>query len=89
MSLEIKWHIYDIDSNPLTWEDKQIDFDTYEAAEEFLFCIKELTGDMCEPYEINGDILFYDGGHINLTNYLPKWSEPEGDEIILVERNIK
>ena len=82
----LKYHIYNEDKEPLCWDGQIIDFDDYDSAHEFLLTVEMLTGNMYEPYEIERDLLFYDGGHINLTNYIPKWNEPEGDELILVKR---
>lgn len=84
--VNLKYHIYNEDGEPLCWDNQAIDFDDYDSAHDFLLAAEMLTGNVYEPYEIKEDILYYDGGHINLTNYIPKWSEPEGDELILVER---
>ena len=84
--VNLKYHIYNKDGEPLCWNNQAIDFDDYDSAHDFLLTAEMLTGNVYEPYEIKEDILYYDGGHINLTGYIPKWSEPEGDELILVER---
>lgn len=80
--VNLKYHIYNEDGEPLCWDYQAINFDDYDSAHDFLLAAEMLTGNVYEPCEIKEDILYYDGGHINLTNY----NEPEGDELILVER---
>ena len=83
----LKYHIYNEDGKPLCWYERAIEFDDYDSAHGFILRVEMLTGDTYEPYKIKEDILFYDSGYINLTNYIPEWrSEPKGDQLILVER---
>ena len=84
----LKWRIYNKDHHPLCWGGKAINFDTREQAYRFLesyakadnidldiFCAA--TGII-----IKKDILFYDGGHINLSG---KIVIPKDDDYKLVE----
>ena len=72
MERTMKFHIYNYNSEPFCWEndkwdcDKAIEFDTEEAANEFLYLLSEYYPEVYEECGgIKKDILFYDGGYIH------------------------
>lgn len=65
---EKKWHVFNDKDQPLCWDGQAIEFDTEKDAKVFLSTaiygeIKMLD----EGMRIEERILYYDGGHINLT----------------------
>ena len=63
---EMKWYIFNLNEEPLCWEDKVLEFDTKEKAEAFL-----KSADIPkEEVIIQEYILFYDGGCINASNLI-------------------
>ena len=65
MERDMKFHIYNMEHEPLCWEDKALEFDFAEDAHDFLCDVDE---DLLEGCVVVQDILFYDGGYINATN---------------------
>lgn len=65
----MKWHIYNKEDHAvLTWDDKAIEFDSEEKAESFL---KLVDRNMPEGEAIiKEDILYYDGGYIDIEDIL-------------------
>lgn len=64
----MNWHIYNINHEPLCWDDKALEFNTKEEAEEFIAICKKLDLGIFDDNEIQfsikHDILYYDGGYI-------------------------
>ena len=71
MVRDMKWHIYNINHEPLCWEDKALEFDTLESANKFFKDVEKVIsedGGILDNAIIVEDILYYDGGYINATN---------------------
>ena len=66
MERDMKWHIYNMEHEPLCWENKALEFDFAEDAHDFLRDVDELM--ILEGAIVVQDILFYDGGYINATD---------------------
>ena len=57
----VKWHIFNKGNEPLCFEDKAIEFDSFEEAESFVLLFEE---DIKEnSLIIKEGILYYDGGY--------------------------
>ena len=65
MEREMKFHIYNMEHEPLCWGDKALEFDFVEDAHDFL---RDVDESLLEDCVIVQDILFYDGGYINATD---------------------
>ena len=65
MERDMKFHIYNMEHEPLCWEGKALEFDYAEAAHDFLRDVDEALLEGCVVVQ---DILFYDGGYINATD---------------------
>lgn len=65
MVRDMKFHIYNMEHEPLCWEDKALEFDFAEDAHDFL---REVDEDLLEGCVVVQDILYYDGGYINATD---------------------
>ena len=68
MNRDMKFHIYNMEHEPLCWEDKAWEFDTFKAALRFLYEVDAINADLLANAAINEDILYYDGGYVNATN---------------------
>ncbi len=68
MNRDMKFHIYNMEHEPLCWEDKALEFDTFKAALRFLYEVDAINADLLANAAINEDILYYDGGYVNATN---------------------
>lgn len=66
MERDMKWHIYNMEHEPLCWDNKALEFDFAEDAHDFLRDVDELM--ILEDAIVVQDILFYDGGYINATD---------------------
>ena len=65
-----KFHIYNMNHEPLCWEDKALEFDTLESANKFFEDVEKVVsneGGILDNAIIVEDILYYDGGYINAT----------------------
>lgn len=70
MVRDMKWHIYNMEHEPLCWEDKALEFDTLESANKFFKDVEKVIsedGGILDNAIIVEDILYYDGGYINAT----------------------
>ena len=65
MVRDMKFHIYNMEHEPLCWEDKALEFDFAEDAHDFL---RDVDEDLLDNVVVVQDILFYDGGYINATD---------------------
>ena len=65
MEREMKFHIYNMEHEPLCWENKALEFDFAEDAHDFL---RDVDEGLLEGCVVVQDILFYDGGYINATD---------------------
>ena len=81
MERDMKWHIYNMEHEPLCWEDKALEFDFAEDAHDFLRDVDELM--ILEDAIVVQDILFYDGGYINATDLRIQFNDETGEEILV------
>ena len=65
MERDMKFHIYNMEHEPLCWENKALEFDFAEDAHDFL---RDVDEDLLEGCVVVQDILFHDGGYINATD---------------------
>ena len=65
MDRDNKFHIYNMEHEPLCWENQALEFDFAEDAHDFL---RDVDEDLIEGCVVVQDILFYDGGYINATD---------------------
>lgn len=65
MIRDMKFHIYNIEHEPLCWGDKALEFDFAEDAHDFL---RDVDEDLLDGIVVVQDILYYDGGYINATD---------------------
>ena len=65
MVRDMKFHIYNMEHQPLCWDDKALEFDYAEDAHDFL---RDVDKEMLEGAVVVQDILYYDGGYINATD---------------------
>lgn len=65
MVRDMKFHIYNMEHEPLCWDDKALEFDFAEDAHDFL---RDVDENLLEGVVVVQDILYYDGGYINATN---------------------
>lgn len=65
MVRDMKFHIYNMEHEPLCWEDQALEFDYAEDAHDFL---RDVDEDMLDGCVVVQDILYYDGGYINATD---------------------
>lgn len=79
MEREMKYHIYNTDHEPLCYDDRALEFNTFRAAMAFL---KSFETD--DNIIINEDILYYDGGDFDATGYV---YDAETNELMEVEDN--
>lgn len=65
---EKKWHVFNKDNLPLTWDGQAVEFDTEKDAKRFLSsCLYTYPDMLRDGIEITECIFYYDGGHINLS----------------------
>lgn len=81
MERDMKFHIYNMEHEPLCWEDKALEFDFAEDAHDFLRDVDELM--ILEGAIVIQDILFYDGGYINATDLRIQFDDETGEEILV------
>ena len=81
MERDMKWHIYNMEHEPLCWDDKALEFDFAEDAHDFLREVDELM--ILEGAIVVQDILFYDGGYINATDLRIQFDDETGEEILV------
>ena len=74
MKREKKFHIYNSEHEPLCYDDRVLEFDTFNAALKFLQSL-----DCDEGITINEDILYYDGGYFDATGLA---YDSETDELV-------
>ena len=65
MVRDMKFHIYNMEHEPLCWDDKALEFDFANDAYDFL---RDVDEDLLDNVVVVQDILYYDGGYINATN---------------------
>ena len=65
MVRDMKFHIYNMEHEPLCWDDKALEFNSANDAYDFL---RDVDEDLIEECVVVQDILYYDGGYINATN---------------------
>ena len=81
MEREMKFHIYNMEHEPLCWDDKALEFDFAEDAHDFLRDVDELI--LLEGAIVVQDILYYDGGYINATDLRIQFDDETGEEILV------
>ena len=80
MVRDMKWHIYNMNHEPLCWDDKALDFDTQQDALRFINSINGKINDedfSDDNFVIVEDILYYDGGYLNATGCVVEVDEEE------------
>ena len=77
MVRDMKFHIYNMEHEPLCWKDKALEFDFAEDAHDFL---RDVDEDLLDNVVVVQDILYYDGGYINATDLRIR-----GDELVKME----
>ena len=77
MVRDMKWHVYNMEHEPLCWENQALEFDFAEDAYDFL---RDVDEDLIEGCVVVQDILYYDGGYINATDL-----RICGDELVKME----
>ena len=80
MERDMKFHIYNMEHEPLCWEDKALEFDFAEDAHDFL---RDVDEDLLEGCVVVQDILFYDGGYINATDLRIQFDDETREEILV------
>ena len=81
MEREMKFHIYNMEHEPLCWDDKALEFDFAEDAHDFLRDVDELI--LLEGAIVVQDILYYDGGYINATDLRIQFDDETGEEVLV------
>ena len=72
----VKWHIYNVNHEPLCWNEKALEFNSKESAKEFLTSAinsEEHSYYFFENLNIIEDILHYSGGYLDATNLQVIW----------------
>lgn len=82
MERTMKWHIYNMDHEPLCWDDHALEFNTREDAEKFLDSIPRPNFDDEMPIIVE-DILYYDGGYIDASGWIVEFTD---DDAYLIAR---
>lgn len=83
----IFWHIYDSENYPLCWDHQALEFSSEEAARLFLasaIANSEHDADFYSEAVIREDVLYYDGGYFDASNYVVYW-DPEECETYLAD----
>ena len=81
MEKPMKWYIYNMNHKPLCWNSHVLEFDTREDAEKFFRSIPtNMVQD--EMLIIVEDILYYDGGYVNASGYVVKFTN-DGDAYLI------
>ena len=73
MVRDMKWHIYNMNNEPLCWDDKALDFDTEQDARRFIDSVNNEINDEDfseDNFVIIEDILYYDGGYLNASGFI-------------------
>lgn len=65
MVRDMKFHIYNMEHEPLCWDGQALEFDFAEDAHDFL---RDVDEDLLDNVVVVQDILYYDGGYINATD---------------------
>ena len=80
MVRDMKFHIYNMEHEPLCWDDKALEFDFAEDAHDFL---RDVDEDLLEGCVVVQDILYYDGGYLNATDLRIKYDDETCEEILM------
>lgn len=91
MIKDMKWFIWENDEkkHPLCWDDAVLEFDSQEAATRFLESVRNVEDREDMNYNnaiVDQAILFWDGGHINATNFEIVCDDENSEQILV---NIK
>ena len=81
MKRDMKFHIYNMEHEPLCWDNKALEFDFAEDAHDFLRDVDELV--ILEGAIVVQDILYYDDGYINSTDLRIQFDDETGEEILV------
>lgn len=81
MERDMKWHIYNVEHEPLCWDNKALEFDYAEDAHDFLRDVDELM--ILEDAIVVQDVLFYDDGYINATDLRIQFDDETGEKILV------
>lgn len=85
MIKDMKWFIWENDEkkHPLCWNDAVLEFDSQEAAARFLESVRNVEDINYDNAIIDQAILFWDGGHINATNFKIVCDDKNGEQILV------
>lgn len=85
MIKDMKWFIWENDEkkHPLCWDDTVLEFDSQEAAARFLESVRNGEDINYDNAIIDQAILFWDGGHINATNFEIVCDDKNGEQILV------
>ena len=75
-----KWHIYNMEHEPLCWDGQALEFDYPDDAHDFL---REVDEELLEGCVVVQDILYYDGGYLNATDLRIQFDDETGEEILV------
>lgn len=84
----MKWHIYGPENHPLCWDDQALEFDTNMDAREFLKSAMDnslLDEEFWVEVEIEENILYYDGGYLDATNFRVEWDGDNCEAILVMK----
>ena len=76
MERTMKWHIYNMDHEPLCWDFQALEFDAREDAEKFLKSIPISAFEDEKPIIVE-DILYYDDGYIDATGCVVEFTDDD------------
>ena len=80
MVRDMKWHIYNMEHEPLCWDGQALEFDFADDAHDFL---REVDEELLEGCVVVQDILYYDGGYLNATDLRIQFDDETGEEILV------
>jgi hypothetical protein len=80
MERDMKFHIYNMEHEPLCWENKALEFDFAEDAHDFL---RDVDEDLLDGVVVVQDILYYDGGYINATDLRIQEDEETAEQMLV------
>ena len=80
MVRDMKWHIYNMEHEPLCWDGQALEFDFADDAHDFL---REVDEELLEGCVVVQDILYYDGGYLNATDLRIQYDDETCEEILV------
>ena len=80
MVRDMKFHIYNMEHEPLCWDGQALEFDFAEDAHDFL---RDVDEELLEGCVVVQDILYYDGGYLNATDLRIQYDDETCEEILV------